>query len=146
MPLMVTLMSCGLFKKKAEEAPKPSGTSVLGEVTSVHAEQGFVLFRKYGAGELREGGILSARSLDGKTAVDLQLSPEKLGRFYTADFSKEAKIPRKGDLVIRSESSNDTQNDNLSTESVTSNGEKFEKVISSQKPEILDSAASQRSR
>ena len=107
---------------------------MVGEVTSVHPEQGFVLFRKYGVGDLTEGGVLSARSLDGQRAVDLQLSPEKLGRFYTADYSKEAKIPRKGDLVVRSKLPDDTQNDNLAPGKTDSEKIKFKKVTSSPEP------------
>lgn len=139
-------MSCGLFKKKVEAGPKQRATSVVGEVTSVHSDQGFVLFRRYGPGELLGGGLLSARSLDGKRAADLKLSPEKLGRFYTADFSKEEVTPRKGDLVVLTKLPDDTQNDNLVTEKTESEELEVKKMGSSSEPEIIDSTASRRSR
>lgn len=111
------LIGCGLFKKDEEEVKaKPRLTRVVGEVTSVHPEQGFVLFRRYGPGELLTGGALSSRSLDGRRAADLQLSPEKLGRFYTADYSQDRAAPRDGDLVVLTKLSNDTKNSEFVTE------------------------------
>lgn len=111
--ILLGLASCGHFKKEEEEKPKERLSAVVGEITSVHPEQGFVLFRRYGPGQLLEGGLLSSRSLDGRRAAHLTLSPEKLGRFYTADFSKEVAPPRVGDVVLRSKLQDDTQSEPL---------------------------------
>lgn len=140
------LTGCGLFGKKEEEKPKEQLTQIVGEVTSVHPEQGFVLFKRYGPGQLITGGLLSARSLDGKRAADLRLSPEKLGRFYTADYSKEGEQPRAGDLVLLSKWPDDTQIDPLVTKKSETERLEIKKIGFSSKPEILDSTASQRSR
>ena len=118
--LLFLLTGCSLFQKKKEEIAKPRTTAVVGEVTSVHDKEGFILFRRYGPGELLSDGFLSdgflsARSLDGRRASGLTLSPEKLGRFYTADFDKEAVVPREGDLIVLSKLTTDTQNEAFGT-------------------------------
>lgn len=110
-----SLTGCGLFEEKEEEKPKTRSTRVVGEITSVHPEQGFVLFKRYGPGQLLTDGLLSSRSLDGKRAADLKLSPEKMGRFYTADFEKGAIPPREGDVVVLSKLPDDTQNGGVVT-------------------------------
>ena len=133
---MILLASCGFLKKQEEIEAKPTQTAVVGEVTSVHPEQGFALFRQYGPGNLLQGGLLSARSLDGKRAVSLTLSPEKLGRFYTVDFDKEAEPPRVGDLVVLAKLPDDTQNDIFSEKTSEGDARKIEKVTSSSEPEI----------
>ena len=106
--LLFGLIGCGSLKKK-EEVPQqePSSAIVIGEVTSVHPEQGFLLFRRYGPGQLLIEGILSARSPNGQRAATLTLSPEKLNRFYTADFDKSGPRPREGDLIILSRGEKD---------------------------------------
>ncbi|GHC61482.1 hypothetical protein [Roseibacillus persicicus] len=134
---LVLLTSCGLSKKDEEEKAKPSQTVVIGEITSVHSEQGFALFRRYGPGDLVEGGLLSARSLDGKRGVNLTLSPEKLGRFYTVDFDKEAAPPRVGDLVVLTKLPDDTKNSPILEKSSDSDASTFEKVTSYSEPENL---------
>lgn len=143
--LGLLLTSCSLFKEE-EEKPKKRSTYVVGEVTSVHPDQNFVLFKRYGPGQLLTDGLLSARSLDGKRAADLQLSPEKLGRFYTADYSAEGQIPREGDVVILSKTPDDTESDYFATEKTEAETLDFKKLNSSSEPEILDSTASQRNR
>ncbi|MEM9080929.1 MAG: hypothetical protein AAGC74_09590 [Verrucomicrobiota bacterium] len=99
--LLVVLSGCGGVaegeKVDEEEGPEPS---VVGEIASVHAEKGFVLVKRYGPGELPGEGIFSARSAGGVRAVGLEPTGEKLGRFYAADFSRDAGLPRKGDLVV----------------------------------------------
>ena len=97
------LAGCGRFQKKEEpkEEKRPS-VVVVGEVSSVHPKQGFVLFRRYSSGLLVTEGLLSSRSPDGQRAASLTLSPEKLGRFYTADYDVEGPSPREGDLVLLS--------------------------------------------
>ena len=112
------LCSCGKGKKEEVVPPKRSRI-VIGEVTSVHSEQGFVLFRRYGPGNLITEGLMSSRSLDGRRAASLRLSPEKMGRFYTADYSVEADAPRVGDLVMLSKGVDDTQSDTFSDEDET---------------------------
>lgn len=131
------LTSCGSSKKGEEGEKVPSQTAVIGEITSVHPDQGFALFRRYGPGEIPEGGLLSARSLDGKRGVNLVLSPEKLGRFYTVDFDKEAQLPRVGDLVVLSKLVDDTKNEVISEKTLESEDPEIEKVTSSSEPEIL---------
>lgn len=142
---LVISTSCGLLQKE-EEAPQPRNTVVIGEVTSVHSKQGFVLFRRYGPGDLLTGGVMSSRSVDGRRAADLQLSPEKMGRFYTADFSKEGIEPRVGDLVVLSKVADDTQSSNLVTEKTETEELEVKKIGFSPLPEIPDSTTSQGSR
>ncbi len=105
------LGGCGFFKKEEQPESEKQAIQVVGEVTSVHAEQGFLLFRRYGPGQLLTGGVLSTRSLDGRRAAHLELSPEKLGRFYAADFAKEENLPRKGDVVVLSKIPNRALNE-----------------------------------
>ncbi|WP_200393019.1 hypothetical protein [Roseibacillus ishigakijimensis] len=109
LPFALFLIACG--SQEVEEKTPRRTTAVVGEVTSVHPEQGFLLFRRYGGGEVLEEGVLSARSPDGKRAVGLTLSPEKLGRFYAADYEVAAGVPRVGDVVIRSRGLHDTENE-----------------------------------
>lgn len=144
-PLLVLLASCSLFKKEEEEKPKPRSTVVVGEITNVHPKEGFVLFRRYGPGDLLSGGLLSSRSLNGKRAASLTLSPEKLGRYYTADYSKEADPPREGDVVVLTKQSDDTQNDIFGPLKTETEELEVKKRDSSPEPEILENAASQRS-
>lgn len=94
------LSSCNFFQKKEPEAPKKSPIRILGEVTSVHPAQEFVLFKRYGPGDIPERGLFSARSVDGRRAVSLNPTGEKLGRYYAADYTKDADLPRMGDLVV----------------------------------------------
>lgn len=145
LPWILLVTSCGWFQKKEEEA-KPSGMAVVGEVTSVHEKEGFVLFRRYGPGELLSGGLLSARSLDGRRAASLTLSPETLGRFYTADYNQEAIPPRKGDVVVLLKEVNDTESRKIGIGEMPEGSEKLKKIDPFPEEEILDSRASQRSR
>lgn len=142
--LISVLSNCGSSEEEAEK-PKKRLTTVVGEVTSVYPEKGFLLFRRYGPGELLSDGLLSARSLNGKRATNLTLSPEKQGRFYTADFSAEAQQPRVGDVVILSKVPDDTKADTFSAEKTPTEELEFKKMDSSPEPEILDFTASQRS-
>lgn len=100
--LIFALSSCSSFQKEEPEAPKKSPIRILGEVTSVHPDQDFVLFKRYGPGNIPEGGFFSARSVDGRRAVGLIPTGEKLGRYYAADYTKDGELPRVGDLVVRS--------------------------------------------
>lgn len=112
LPVLLLGAGCGLFRKK-EEPVKPWTTAIVGEVTSVHPNEGFILFRRYGPGDIPFDGLLSSRSPDGIRATGLTLSPETMGRFYTADFTKEAQIPREGDLVVLSRDLDDKQNEEV---------------------------------
>ena len=124
------LGGCGLFKKDDPEPPEPSPIQIVGEVTSVHADQRFLLFRRYGSGELQTGDFYSARSVDGRRAVGVIPSGEKLGRFYAADYSDDTELPRVGDLIAVSNLDLPPKKSNLAAE-------KIKKTSPSQKPESL---------
>lgn len=98
--LLFALTNCSFFQKKEPEEPKKSPIRILGEVTSVHQKQEFILFKRYCSGDIPEVGIFSARSVDGRRAVSLVPTGEKLGRYYAADYEKDAELPRVGDLVV----------------------------------------------
>lgn len=144
--IFASLAGCSWFQREEEVETRERSVSVVGEVTSVHPEEGFVLFRRYGPGKLLADGLLSSRSLDGKRAADLRLSPEKMGRFHTADYSKKFAAPREGDIVVLSKSANDTNIETLSSKESEDESAEVKKVISSPEPESLESTASQRSR
>ena len=112
------LVGCGLFKKEAEEAPEPSPNRIIGEVTSVHVDHKFLLFRRYGPGSLQTGSFYSARSVDGRRAVGLVPSGEKLGKFYAADYSDDTELPRVGDLIVVSELDLTPKRSNLVTKKI----------------------------
>jgi len=100
--MVALLTGCG---KEIEEEPEPlvSPSRVVGEITSVHAELGFALFRRRGPGELNPGGVLSIRSLDGQRVVRVELSPEQQGRFHVVDLPDGCLVPRVGDSVVQTE-------------------------------------------
>lgn len=83
------------------EVAKPV-SQVVGEVSSVHREQGFILFRNQRGHEFTDGGTLSARSVDGIRIVPLDLNPESLGRYNAATFPQDQEGPRVGDIVVLS--------------------------------------------
>jgi len=128
---LLLLTSCGLFSKKEEVVePEPSPFQIIGEVTSVHADRKFLLFRRYGPGDLQIGDLYSARSVDGRRAVGLVPSGEKLGRFYAADYSDDTELPRVGDLVAVSKLV-------LPPKKSNSASENFKKTNPSLEPESL---------
>lgn len=98
--VLFALTNCSGSQKKEPEAPKKSPIRILGEVTSVHQKQEFILFKRYGTSDIPELGMFSARSVDGRRAVGLVPTGEQLGRYYAADYAKDAELPRVGDLVV----------------------------------------------
>lgn len=100
--LIFLLNSCGSAPEEEEpvaEASKSLG-QVVGEVSSVHSDQGFLLFRNHRGHDFSNAGSLSARSVDGRRIVPLSLNPESLGRYHAATYASEEAIPRVGDLVV----------------------------------------------
>jgi hypothetical protein len=113
--LSFVVVACGgsdAGKEAVEKVDEPLG-EVVGEVTSVHSEKGFLLFRKYRRSSLQIDGTLSARSLDSRRVAGLQLSPESLGRFRAATYSTDQERPRVGDLVVLSKLVPEPQSDFL---------------------------------
>lgn len=85
---------------KEEEAAgkqKQAPVRLVGEIASVHAEEGFVLIRRHAQGRIEAGGLLSTLSPAGGTA-SLRFTGEMLGRYYAADLQDGS--PKVGDLVI----------------------------------------------
>lgn len=102
--LILLLVGCGGTSDEEEslsDKRKPFG-KVVGEISSVHPEQGFVLFRNLRNSDLTTGGNLSARSVDGRRIASLELTPESLGRYHAATFPADQERPRLGDIVVLS--------------------------------------------
>ena len=82
------------MEKRTGSAPM----QVVGEIVSVHLEEGFVLVKRYlQAGSFGKSDLIAAVSPQG-TASSLVLTGEKLGRFYAADVQKGQ--PARGDVVV----------------------------------------------
>ena len=79
------------------EAPEQAANQVLGEVASVHPDEGFVLIRRYGAGRLPEDAVFNTSGTGGRTA-SIRPTGERSGRFYAADITDGE--PQKGDVVL----------------------------------------------
>ena len=110
-----SLASCSLFKNRsqrdAEDAQKDAVSEesaekkveqapvrVVGEIVSVHAEEGFVLIRRYSqSGGFGKGNLIASLSPGGATS-SLAITGERLGRFHAADI--EEGTPSKGDVVV----------------------------------------------
>lgn len=82
---------------EAEGEPPPIPPRVVGEIASVHPEEGFVLIRRTGLATLPAGMAYSSVGADGRTAA-LRLTGERLGRFFAADIG--GGDPAAGDLVV----------------------------------------------
>ena len=111
--LAVTPAGCSLFKKRdgkgtaenGKPATKEEGKAaeqafvrVVGEIVSVHAEEGFVLIRRHAqGGGFGKGNLIASVSPGGETA-SLVMTGERLGRFHAADVQEGT--PTKGDMVF----------------------------------------------
>jgi hypothetical protein len=108
----LTLSSCGFFKTlfassgggptepanpAAADAAVQAPTQLVGEVASVHAEEGFVLIRRFGGGGLPQGYVFHSSNASGET-TSLRPTGERLGKFYAADIT--AGTPEAGDFVL----------------------------------------------
>jgi hypothetical protein len=83
-------------KEESAEAELPP-VRLVGEIASLHREEGFVLIHRYAQGNFGKDGLLSSMSPDGTTA-SLRLTGERLGRYFAADIQEGS--PSQGDLVI----------------------------------------------
>ena len=107
--LVTVLPSCGLwrkwFPKKVEEEEvspeqaRRAATRVIGEVAAVYLDEGFVLIRRYGGGELPSGHIYTTIGPGGRTAT-LKPTGERSGRFYAADLTA-GEVERGDSVVLR---------------------------------------------
>lgn len=90
------LPGCSLFKKKTkpEEGPK---TTVVGVVEMVNPEQNYVLIRTEQLMNYSAGTELTALDATGVESK-IKLTPEKKGRFLTADIVSGQ--PRVANLVV----------------------------------------------
>lgn len=111
--LSALLGSCGLLRKGMSPSKEPATgetpgekpaseaerdpVRLVGEIVSVHREEGFVLIRRYAQGVFGAAELLSSLSADG-TTCSLQLTGERLGRYYAADIQEGT--PSKGDQVF----------------------------------------------
>ena len=111
--LLLSVGSCGHLKQlelgkkgdeeeqkqsKEEEAAEKEGTvRVVGEVVSLHPDEGFVLIRCFGSGSLPENEALFSVDHGGQSCT-LKPTGERIGRFHAADIS--GPVPKVGDLVI----------------------------------------------
>jgi len=108
--LVMALPSCGLLRKWVPKNGEPSeetsrekaqraSTRVIGEVASVYLEEGFVLIRRYGGGDLPPSHVYSTVGPGGRTAT-LKPTGERSGRFYAADVTA-GQVERGDSVVLR---------------------------------------------
>lgn len=95
MLMACTLSGCGLFKKKKETVPET--LRVIGRVEMVNPEQNYVLVRMDAVQTFAAGSLLVAQDAGGREAK-LKVSPERKGRFLTADIVEGQ--PQVGNVVI----------------------------------------------
>jgi hypothetical protein len=107
--LVAAMPSCAVLRKwfpqeelEEERPPGEAGkaaTRVIGEVAAVYAEEGFVLIRRYGGGELPPGNVYNTVGPGGRTAT-LKPTGERSGRFYAADLTA-GQVERGDSVVLR---------------------------------------------
>jgi hypothetical protein len=97
------LMGCGPLKSPPPKIPKPGekkelivSPKLVGQITSLQADQRFVLIQSYGRWEMATGAILTTRGPDARSA-NLRVTGEKLGEFAAADL--QSGTVEKGDAV-----------------------------------------------
>jgi len=98
--LLLTALALAACAPKLEtpepgDEPKPN-SRYIGQITSVHAEQGFVLIRRASAITLNPGTILLSEGPNGR-AANLRISGENLGQMLAADVQSGS--PQVGDSV-----------------------------------------------
>jgi hypothetical protein len=99
----LSLSACGPLKPASPEKPKAEGKKevmvapkLVGQITSYHADQHFVLIQSYGRWQVATGAILTTRGPDARSA-NLRVTGEKLGEFAAADL--QSGTVEKGDAV-----------------------------------------------
>ena len=111
--LVTALPSCGMFRKwfpkksetvemteeEKKKALEKAATQVIGEVASVYPDEGFVLIRRYGGGELPASNVYNTVGPGGRTAT-LKPTGERSGRFYAADVTA-GEVERGDSVVLR---------------------------------------------
>lgn len=102
--LAVVLPGCGLFKKKEKEKPAGPKTMLVGIVEMVNPEQNYVLIRCEVLPDFGAGTELVAVDATG-TETKLKLTPERKGRYLTADILSGQ--PKVMNLVVRRTSGNE---------------------------------------
>ncbi len=101
LPLCLGLLSCAQVEKQAQEAQEAQETQkptsrYIGQVASVHANQGFVLIQRGPGITVSAGSVLISQGLDG-SAANLRVSGEMLGQMMAADIQSGS--PQRGDSV-----------------------------------------------
>lgn len=100
-PLLIclSLSACGLFQGKPtpieQEEEEPS-SRYIGQIASVHEDQGFVLIRRSPGIQVATGTILISDGTDGR-AANLRATGESLGQMIAADL--QSGTPQVGDSV-----------------------------------------------
>lgn len=95
LPLCLGLLSCARVQEHAQEAQEPS-SRYIGQVASVHTNQGFVLIQRSPGITVSVGSVLISQGLDGSVA-NLRVSGEMLGQMMAADIQSGS--PQRGDSV-----------------------------------------------
>lgn len=80
------------------EPEKPSQNRFVGQVVSIHTNQGFILFRRTPGVRIPTGSILISRG-PGNRLANLRVSGEALGQMMAADIQSGA--PEVGDSVLK---------------------------------------------
>jgi len=99
--LCLGLSSCGLLRRHQPIDPQPEEEPSLyvGQIASVHLNQGFVLIRRSPHVTVPSGTILISTSPGGQ-AANLRVTGESLGLMIAADV--QSGDPQVGDTVNRS--------------------------------------------
>ncbi len=96
-PVAILLVGCGWFGQEKEEEKSPeTAPKLVGRISSVPGQGGFVLIEAYGRWSVPEGGLLNSAGEDRQAT--LAASGEKLGQFHAADIRSGRVEP--GDLVF----------------------------------------------
>ena len=94
--LVLSLALIGCSRDAPMEPEKPTQPRYIGQVTSIHAAQGFVLIRRAPGVTIPTGTILISRG-PGDRVANLRVSGETLGLMTAADI--QAGVPEVGDSV-----------------------------------------------
>lgn len=100
--LVLCLSSCGLLPgSRPDRTPgeEPSASLHVGQIASIHSQEGFVLIRRLPSMEIASGTILISTGPTGQVA-NLRVTGESLGQMIAADI--QSGCPQIGDSVSRS--------------------------------------------
>lgn len=115
--LVLCLPSCGLLPRWRPATPpgeEQPASLYVGQIASIHPQEGFVLIRRLPSIEIASGTILISTGPTGQVA-NLRVTGESLGQMIAADIQSGS--PQIGDSVSRSALESDDTDEPEPTES-----------------------------